>query len=77
MLWTAVAIGAFGFLLGDLLGAAFTAAGFVYGFSLSESTIAAVRISGHVTVGLIVLIGIVKSYLDPGTDEFRDEQHGA
>jgi hypothetical protein len=73
MLWTAVAIGVFGFVLGDLLGAAFTASGFVYGFTLSESTIAAVRISGHATVGLIVLIGIVKAYLDPQSDAFRDD----
>ena len=63
IVWTAFAIGVFGLLLGDLLVGACTAAGFFYGFSVSESAVASMKIAGPIIVGFFVLLSIVKSYV--------------
>ena len=66
MIWTALAIGIIGFLLGALLHTVFAAAGFVLGFTPGESGVATVNIAGHVIVGIMVLIRIVQTYMSPG-----------
>ncbi|HET9024045.1 MAG TPA: hypothetical protein VFN64_05695 [Burkholderiaceae bacterium] len=70
LVWTVM-----GCLLGVLLQAAFSAAGFGSGFILSESSEVATMIAGYIIVGIIVLSGIVKAFLEPLPDESSDKSH--
>ena len=70
LVWTAM-----GCLLGILLQAAFSAAGFGSGVILSKSSEVATMIAGYVIVGIIVLGGIVKALLEPLPDESSDKSH--
>jgi hypothetical protein len=62
--WTALTIAVMGYLTGLLLDAMFAAAGLLLGFAADHSGRAAVQITGHILVGIAVLVGLIQSYLD-------------
>lgn len=69
MIWTALAIGPFGYLLGIVLKAVlFHTAAFLLAGAPSESSGAVAEITAHVLVGIVVLIAIVRAYLAPLPD---------
>ena len=65
MVWTALTIGILGYALGILLEAGAAAAGLHFGFALGEASQATVEVAGHVIVGVIVVLGLVQTYLAP------------
>lgn len=65
MVWTALTIGVFGYLLGIVLGTVVAAAGILFGFAPGDSGQLAVQIAGHVLVGFGVVLALVQSYLGP------------
>jgi hypothetical protein len=70
LIWAVV-----GCLLGILLKATFSAAGFGSSFILSESSEVAVMFAAYFIVGIVVLIGLVKAYREPLPHELSDGPH--
>lgn len=72
MVWTAVAVWVLGGLLGRVLAQAYGGAALALGHAPGESSATALNFAGHVVVGAVVIVAIVRAYLAPPPDSANE-----